>query len=159
MTAEIVTGLPSDPALRESGASRQAVIELMACYRSVVRRMDRILRRHGLTFARYQVLSQLIEAPDGTLGMTQLGVALGVHPTSITNSVDRLEASRLVQRMADQADHRIVKVRLTSRGVAVHGRATPDINTHVFEAIGLGPSSVETLIRLTRRLRQAVEDY
>jgi hypothetical protein len=59
---------------------------LLACY-------DDILRGYGLTFARYEALVLLRFSRRGALPLKVMGSRLMVHPTSVTNTVDRLAAA------------------------------------------------------------------
>ena len=60
--------------------------------------MDGALRPHNLTFARYEALVLLTFSRSGRLPMRVMGDRLQLHPTSVTNIVDRLQADGLVRR-------------------------------------------------------------
>ena len=78
----------------------------MAAITSVVRaqqlflgRIDAVLRPLELTFARYEVLMLLLFSRRGSLPLNKIGARLQVHPTSVTNAVDRLEEQDLIKRV------------------------------------------------------------
>jgi DNA-binding MarR family transcriptional regulator len=53
---------------------------------------------------------------DGDVGMSALGEALGVAPSTATRMVDQLVSKRLVERRTTLEDRRAVHVALTARG-------------------------------------------
>ena len=60
---------------------------------------DAIAGRHGLSFARYEALVLLAFSRDGRLSMSRIGERLMVHPTSATNTIQRLAADGFVERV------------------------------------------------------------
>ena len=56
---------------------------------------------------------------DGEVGMSALGEALGVAPSTATRMVDQLARKRLVTRRSAPGDRRAVRVALTPRGQAL----------------------------------------
>ena len=86
-----------------------AVTSLMRAQQIVLARVEEVLRPFDLTFARYEVLMlmlMLLFGRSGSLPLSRLGDRLQVHPTSVTNAVDRLEAQGLVRRSPHPRDRR-----------------------------------------------------
>src|SRR3954452_16020202 len=107
--------LPFDPIARaaEIWADQVGPSTTMAAVTSIMRvqqvlqsAVDSALRPHGLTFARYEALVLLTFAKKGSLPMRVMGERLQLHPTSVTNIVDRLEADGLVKRLPHPTDRR-----------------------------------------------------
>src|SRR3712207_8387141 len=69
-------------------------------------RFDEALRPHALTFARYEVLVLLTFSRSGELPLKVIGSRLMVHPTSVTNAIDRLDADGYVTRRPNPDDGR-----------------------------------------------------
>jgi DNA-binding MarR family transcriptional regulator len=69
-----------------------------------------------------QVHTLLALGNDGALAMGDLARRVGITEKTATGLVDRLERDGLVQRVRDDADRRVVHVRLTARGEAAHQR-------------------------------------
>jgi predicted transcriptional regulator len=94
-----------------------AITSVMRAQQIYLARIDTVLRPFDLTFARFELLTLLSFAKAGSLPMNKSSVRLQVHPTSVTNSVDRLEAQGLVQRLAHHTDRRttLSKIRSTRR--------------------------------------------
>ena len=94
-------------------AERFGPADAMAAATSVMRvqqlllaQFDTICRPHCLTFARYEALVLLTFSRTGALPMAKIGERLMVHPTSVTNTVQRLEAAGFVTREPNPRDGR-----------------------------------------------------
>jgi DNA-binding MarR family transcriptional regulator len=132
----------------------------MAIVTSVIRvqqlllaRVDAVLKPHGLTLARYEVLMLLGFSRSGALPLGKIGERLQVHPASVTNAIDRLEGQRLVKRTPHPTDRRAILATLTARGRTVAERATTDIN-ELFASMDL-PDVFDAL----RDVRAAAGDF
>ncbi len=136
-----------------------AVTSLMRAQQIVSARVEEVLRPHGLTFARYEVLMLLVLSSRGTLPMARIGERLQVHPASVTNAVDRLEGQGFVQRTPHPTDRRATLVGITPAGRAVAGRATDELNATVFAEPGLAPDAVEQLVDVLTRMRADAGDF
>ena len=80
------------------GAPMAAATSIMRAQQIVLARVDEALRPFDLTFARYEALVLLTFSRSGSLPLGKMGERLMIHPTSVTNIVDRLEAQGLVRR-------------------------------------------------------------
>src|SRR5579862_3894112 len=116
----------------------------MAVVTSVVRaqqiflaRIDAELRPLGLTFARYELLMVLAFSRQGAMPLGRVGARLQVHPTSVTNAVDRLEAQGLIRRLPHATDRRTTLAEILPAGRELAEQATVALNKAVFEAPGL----------------------
>ena len=160
--------LPFDPIERASAlwSERFGPSSTMAAVTSVMRvqqilqyAVDAALRPLGLTFARYEALVLLGFAREGSLPMSKMGQRLQLHPTSITNIVDRLERSALVRRRPHPTDGRTTLVEITDDGRELAGRATAAVTDVEFGLVGLDPDEVTTLTGLLARVRHAAGDF
>lgn len=82
-----------------------------------------------------------------------------VHPTSVTNTVDRLERAGLVRRMRNPRDGRGVLAEITAEGRDIVRRATDDLMNAGF---GLGmydDAELGEMFGLLRTLRVAAGDF
>ena len=84
---------------------------------------------------------------------------LQVHPTSITNAVDRLEAAGLVRRRPHPTDGRATLVEITEAGRETALKATEVLNRDVFGQPGLSPRRVTTLVNVLEDLRRGAGDF
>jgi len=164
------TGLGFDPIERartqwvESGWAdaadgMAAVTSLMRAHQIVLARVEATLKPLGVTFARYEVLMLLWFSKRGSLPMKVIGSRLQVHPTSVTNAVDRLEQAGLVTRSTHPEDRRAYLVELTPSGRELAERATKALNTEVFEQARLTARDQRTLVDVLTRLRREAGDF
>jgi DNA-binding MarR family transcriptional regulator len=160
--------LPFDPIARAAetwegrfGDSKAmaAVTAIMRVQQILLGQLDALLRPHGLTFARYEALVLLSFSRDGALPMRIIGERLMVHPTSVTNTIDRLEQQQLVVRKPNPRDGRGTLAEITPAGRNVMRRATDDLMAAKF---GMGDYSHEQLkdmFSLLRGLRVTAGDF
>ncbi|MDF1479329.1 MarR family transcriptional regulator [Leifsonia sp. H3M29-4] len=161
--------LPWDPIAEAHRQWRQhgwgAAADGMAVVTSIMRaeqlmlgRVQAILKPLGLSFARYEMLRLLSFAREGGMPMASATRRLQVHPTSVTNTVDRLEADGLVVRTAHPNDGRATIIRVTEAGRDVAERATVLLNSF-FERPGLNDADVGELVRILAKFRQDAGDF
>lgn len=160
--------LPFDPIARaaELWSDRIGDAGTMAAVTSVMRvqqilqhAVDAALRPHGLTFARYEALVLLRFSRTGALPMRIMGERLQLHPTSITNIVDRLESSGLVARRPHPTDGRTTLVAITDDGRERCAAATGAVTAVDFGLVGLDDAQVAALTDLLARVRRASGDF
>ena len=136
-----------------------AVTSVVRAYQIYLARVDRCLKLFDLTFARYELLMLLMFSRAGSLPLNKLGSRLQVHPTSITNAVDRLEAQGFLRRLPHPVDRRTTLAEITSAGREVAAEATSAVNREVFARSGLGPDQIDTLVGVLTVLRRAAGDF
>ena len=156
---------PIDEASRQWGRrwgaveQMRAVTSLMRAQQIVINELDEILRKHGLTFARFEALVLLTFSRRGSLPLGKMGERLQVHPTSITSIITRLESSGFVVRRPHPVDGRAVLAEITDEGRAVVEAATADLVGADFGLGALDDERLEELSDLLRPMRQAAGDF
>src|SRR5262245_34056217 len=103
---------------------RRPAPEALAVWRLLLRAHSRIIRRleadlvaeHQLPLASYDVLVQLVEAPEHRLRMTDLAEKVLLSRSGLTRMIDRLEREGLVRREACDDDLRGLFAVLTDEG-------------------------------------------
>ena len=136
-----------------------AVTSIMRTQQILMARIEAILKPHKLTFARFELLALLSFTKDGALPMAKASARLQVHPTSVTNTVHRLERAGLVRRGADPDDGRTKLVEITPQGRDVVGKATLDLNAEVFAKPGFSAPEVDGLNQVLCRFRHYAGDF
>ena len=121
--------------------------------------MDGALKPFGLTFARYEALVLLSFTRSGQLPLGKMGQRLMIHPTSVTNVVDRLAEDRLVERMPHPTDRRATLAQITPAGRALAEQATGAVNQVRFGVEALTPRQMHDVVRTVRHLRLASLDF
>lgn len=135
-----------------------AVTAIFRTQQILLTRIDQALRPHGLTFSRYELLALLQFTRSGALPMSKASARLQVHPTSVTNTVDRLENAGLVQRVADPHDGRGRLVEITPAGRKLVDAATPGLNA-VFEDVGMPPEDLDSIYAALKAFRSTAGDF
>ena len=121
---------------------------------------DEMRATHGERLATFDVLSNLSEAPNGELRMSELADQTLFSRSRLSYTVGQLEARGLVKRRTDPNDKRGVSAALTPSGVAHHRKLA---HTHL-EGIRqhfLDPTTPTTRSDLTNALApilKALED-
>jgi DNA-binding MarR family transcriptional regulator len=160
--------LPFDPIARAAeiwenrfGDARAmaAVTAIMRVQQILLAQLDGLLRPHGLTFARYEALVLLTFSREGALPMRLIGQRLMVHPTSVTNTIDRLEHDRLVIRRPNPLDGRGTLAEITAAGRELVAAATADLMAAEFGMGGYQDAQLEQLSEILRGLRVAAGDF
>jgi DNA-binding MarR family transcriptional regulator len=145
---------------RWDGAEEMAAAtSIMRAQQIVQTRVEDVLRPFDLTFARYEALVLLGFTRRGALPMGKMGERLMIHPTSVTNIVDRLEAQGFVRRRPHQTDRRTTLVEITETGRQITERATKEVIASAFGLEALSEREVDQLTRLLRKVRVAVGDF
>jgi DNA-binding MarR family transcriptional regulator len=160
-------GLPFDPIERAGqtweqhfgpAAAMRAATSVFRVQQILLARFDEALRPHDLTFARYEVLVLLTFSRTGELPLKVIGSRLMVHPTSVTNAIDRLTAAGYVQRRPNPADGRGVLAGITDAGRAVVKTATTALTGMDFGLGDVPPDELTTLFDVLRRVRLGAGD-
>jgi len=160
-------GLPFDPIERAGetweqrfgpAATMRAATSVFRVQQILLARFDEALRPHRLTFARYEVLVLLTFSRSGELPLKVIGSRLMVHPTSVTNAIDRLVAAGFVDRRPNPADGRGVLAGITEGGRAVVAEATAALTDLDFGLGDVPEAELETLFGILKRVRLGAGD-
>jgi len=137
----------------------RAATSIMRAQQLLIARFDATLKPYGLTFARYEVLVLLHFSRSGSLPLSVIGRRLMVHPTSVTNSIDRLVADGLVERRPNPNDGRGVLAAITAAGRSVVAKATDDLMRDGFGLAAYDRDQLDELFRLLRVIRVDAGDF
>jgi DNA-binding MarR family transcriptional regulator len=113
------------------------------------------LKAFGITGTQLNVLRILRGAgPDG-LCRNEIGDRLVAQVPDVTRLLDRMEEADLVVRARSAEDRRLVRTRITERGLALLARLdAPLIALHAQQLGHLPPDRLRTLIDLLADVRQ-----
>jgi DNA-binding MarR family transcriptional regulator len=136
-----------------------AVTSIMRAQQIVIARVDEVLRPFDLTFARYEALVLLHFSRSGSLPLGKMGDRLMLHPTSVTNIVDRLEHQGLVERIPHPTDRRTTLAGITEQGREVVAKATEAVSAAHFGVGALSVGELDQLTDLLRTLRIDAGDF
>ena len=113
--------------LQRLGTLGEPIVDLRPQHLVLLAEVDAVVKPYGLTFARYEALVLLAFSQKGELPMSKIGERLMVHPTSVTNTVDRLRAAGLVEKRPNPNDGRGTLAAITDKGREVCEAATEDL--------------------------------
>lgn len=162
--------LPADPVVEarrswearwgpDSGLAMAAASSILRAENWLLGELNTLLSPLGLTFARYEALNLLVSSSAGELPLAAFGQRLQVHPTSITNLIDRLERDGLVQRVPHATDRRSLLARLTDEGRDVAKRAAELLHERRFCLDGMQDRDLESLVSVIRQIRLQAGDF
>lgn len=136
-----------------------AATSVMRAQQLLLAEFDRICRPYGLTFARYEALVLLSFSRAGALPMAKIGERLMVHPTSVTNTIRRLEAAGFVTREPNPRDGRGTLAAITDRGRDVVTKVTDELMAAEFGLAALDDGARAQIFDVLREIRVAAGDF
>ena len=135
------------------GAPR-SLIQILHALGTVETRLEDALEPLGLSLAKLNALSQLVEAGD-PLPLGTLAERCACVRSNITQLVDRLEADKLVARVDDPHDRRSVLAALTEAGRSRHAEGMKAMKSAERAVLApFQPQEREELMRLLSVLSQ-----
>ena len=143
----------------EAADGMALVTAVMRVQQVFLARIEAILRPYGLTFARYEVLRLLAFTRRGVMPVGKIGERLQVHPASVTNAVQRLEADGLVRRAANPNDGRSILAEITDPGRRLVEQCTERLNAEVFAAVPISLAQQERAFKALKGVRRAFGDF
>lgn len=108
----------------------------------------------GITHFDYMVMAMLAEAQDRTLRMSELATRTNGSLSRLSHVVKKLEAKRLVERVACETDGRATNAHLTRQGFEAWLDSAPrhleEVRRIVFET--LSPAEIEAMKTISQKL-------
>ncbi|MEO3764524.1 MarR family transcriptional regulator [Streptomyces sp. B8F3] len=136
-----------------------AITSVMRAHQILLAQVDAVVKPYGLTFARYEALVLLTFSKAGELAMSKIGERLMVHPTSVTNTVDRLVRSGYVAKRPNPNDGRGTLASITDQGREVVEQATRDLMAMDFGLSAYDEEQCTEIFAMLRPLRIAAGDF
>lgn len=94
-------------------------LEIFSNLRKIIKAVDiysvKLRETSGLNSSQLSCL--LVLSNTGALSLSQLSKKLSFSPSMITGLVDQLEQKELVQRERSSSDRRVIRIKLTEKGV------------------------------------------
>ena len=129
----------------------------LVAHATVIRRLEAdLLAEHRMPLASYDVLVQLVEAPEHRLRMTELAQRVLLSRSGLTRLVDRLEREGLVRRDPCDSDARGMFAVITDEGYTRLREATPTHLSGVSRYV-VGQLEPEELAQLGRIMTHILE--
>lgn len=127
-------------------------------YALIYKNLDQSMSKAGISQAQASVLF-VLKSVGRPLPLSRLARLLVQEAQSVTSLVDRLEDRRLVQRVPDTHDRRVINVELTQEGEALFERIYPpafDCISDIFSS--LNSRELHGLTESLRKLRNRGAD-
>ncbi len=105
------------------------------------------------------MLAWLATDPESSLTLSWISKTLRIPPATVTDIIDRLEHDKLVRRVPHPSDARTTLAVITPRGQRAVTDATQDLNSIVYERIGLSEPQRDRLIDLLAELRASGNEF
>ncbi len=157
---------PIDEAATNWRTAGWSAVDAMTAATSITRahqilsgRIDAALAPLGLNFSRFEVLALLSFTKEGELPLGKVGDRLQVHPASVTNTVNRLEADGLVRRAPHPTDRRTTLAVLTPEGRRRVEKAAAALAAIEFGVAGLSAGGRRSVDAAILELRSAAGDF
>ena len=132
--------------------------QFLRAHALVTRRLEAdLLAEQRLPLASYDVLVQLVEAPDRRLRMSQLAERVLLSRSGLTRLVDRLEREGLVRREACDSDARGLFTVLTPKGLDRLRAASP-VHLRGVASYAVGRLAQDEAVELAALLGRFVDD-
>src|SRR4051794_30763047 len=139
--------------------SMAAVTSIMRVQQILLARLNDTLKPFALPFPRYEALMLLYYSRNGALPLGKMGDRLQVHRTSVTNIIDGLERSGLVQRERHERDRRTILAAITPRGREGAEEGTPLLNEMRFGTAPLERAELDEVTRIFERMRADADGF
>jgi DNA-binding MarR family transcriptional regulator len=137
----------------EAASGMAVFTAILRSYQLLNDQVATVMKSHDLTFARYEVLTWLATDPESSLTLSWISKTLRIPPATVTNIIDRLEDDKHVRRVPHPSDARTTLAVITPRGQKAATDATRDLNSIVYEQIGLTERQRDQLVDLLAELR------
>ena len=118
------------------------------------RRYAEFLKSYNLTVAQYNVLRILRGAGSEALICREIGERMISYDPDVTKLLDRLEAAGFVSRERQQADRRVIIVKISQEGAQLLQQIDEPLSDFVKNLLGhLNKQQLKTLNSLTEAAR------
>lgn len=142
-----------------AGGAMAAATSITRAHQIVLGRMNDALSPLNLTLSRFEALALLSFSRNGSLPLGKIGERLQVHPASVTNTIDRLEKDRLVERVPHPDDRRTVLAQITDAGREAAEQASVVLAEIEFGMQGLTDVQQKSIDTALHDLRRAAGDF
>jgi DNA-binding MarR family transcriptional regulator len=121
----------------------------------LLRRVGKEMEAQDITPAQHNVLRILRGAEPDALTCGEIGDRLVSPGPDVTRLLDRLEKQGLLRRLRDEQDRRVVRARITEKGLAVLEEIDKPVERVLRELLGhLGEKDLQRLVELLERARE-----
>ena len=126
--------MATGPRRRPGGETLQFMQRMWELVHALAVRSKRMGKELGVTGPQRLVIRVVGQSPDASA--SEISDILGLHPSTLTGVLSRLEAQQLIQRRPDEVDRRRVRFRLTVGGRRIDRERKGTVEAAVRRAMG-----------------------
>jgi len=120
---------------------------------------EQLMKREDITGTQYNALRILRGAGVDGLPCHEIGARMITRLPDVTRLLDRLEKAKLVRRVREKADRRVVRVTITQRGLDLLARLdAPTAKIHVDQLAHMTQAELRSLGQLLEKARFGQEE-
>jgi len=151
-------GAPSRPKVHQRSARTTKQVDVylavLQAAGELERRVVELLKTADLTGSQYNVLRILRGGAATGLACGEIGERLIRHDPDVTRLVDRLEKRGLIERSREARDRRVVRTRITAKGLAVLAELDEPMDALHEQQLGhMDEARLSALTKLIEELR------
>ncbi len=132
----------------------QLCFPLYAASRLLIRAYQPFLDKLKITYPQYLVLMVLWEHEE--LTVTEISKQLHLNTNTLTPLLKRMEKQQIVERIRSKEDERVVKIRLTDKGIKLRIEAE-EIPVKLGELLTDDKQSFDDLMKLKESLQKLIK--
>lgn len=133
----------------------QLVLTLSTLHGQLIKKIDRRLNSHGISFTEYLVLHHLHGAKSQTMRRIDLAESVGLSASGVTRLLNPMEKIGLVAKELSPRDARVSLVRLSAAGQVCYRDATVTFEEGAATATqALAPEKLGEFLALTQTINQ-----
>lgn len=141
-----------------SAAGMLALVSVLRLRELLVGAVRKALAPLKLSATDFLLLMTLKLSDDRGRLLSRVANAMMVHPTTVTQTVDRLERAKLVKRMPHPSDRRATLATLTAKGEAACVQAMRSLGALGYGMPGLDTDGYDRLSEVIAPVRRAAGD-
>lgn len=134
--------------------SNQLCFRAYALSRHITAMYQPILKKMGLTYPQYLVMLVLWEKDN--ISLKELGEQLMLDSGTLTPLLKRMEEAGQLQRQRSEEDERVVRIRLSEKGRALHRQAM-DVPEQLQRCMGFTAEDYMQFMQVSARLLKSAK--
>lgn len=137
-----------------SSIQEEALLSVFITWDLLYRNLQKVMRRHGVSLAQYNVLRILRGAGADGIPLMAIARRMIVRYPNVTRLTDRLETDGLIQRERSMKDRRVVRAVVTPAGLDLLAKLdgqVESLNVHLMR--GADEAEIRRLIEILAAVR------
>lgn len=97
-------------------SNMQLLLTWVSQHAQLIKRLDRKMALHGISFTEFQIMLRLANAESGAMRRIDLAESIGLTASGVTRLLSPMEKIKLVSKESNARDARVSLVKLTKTG-------------------------------------------